>query len=62
MEGQSCLNVLDRRNEMAMVKLMAHYLRRGYGPRVSFKLARNRYNDTNLARRMIEQNVFGRTK
>lgn len=47
---------------MAMVKLMAHYLRRGYGPRVSFKLARNRYNDTNLARRMIEQNVFGSQK
>ncbi len=28
-----------------MIRLFAHYVRRGYGLRVSFKLARNRYRE-----------------
>lgn len=29
-----------------MFRLFAHYLRRGYGPRISFRLARNRIRET----------------
>lgn len=45
---------------MAKVKLFAHFIRRGYGPRIAFKLARKRYDDTNLARRMLEQNALSK--
>lgn len=41
-----------------MVRLFAHFIRRGYGPRLAFKLARNRHNDANLAVRMLKSNVF----
>lgn len=42
-----------------MTRLFMHFIRRGYSPRLAFKLARNRYNDANLARRLLEQNIFG---
>lgn len=29
-----------------MLRLFAHYLRRGYGPRISFKLARGRVRES----------------
>lgn len=29
-----------------MLRLFAHYLRRGYGPRISFKLARARIRES----------------
>ena len=47
---------------MSKLRLIAHFLRRGYGPRIAFKLARKRYDDTNLARRMLEQTIFGSQK
>lgn len=45
---------------MAKVKLFAHFLRRGYGPRIAFRLARKRYDDTNLAVRMLKSNVLSK--
>lgn len=43
---------------MAKVKLFAHFIRRGWGPRIAYRLACNRYNDTNLATRMLKSNVL----
>ena len=45
-----------------MFRLFAHFLRRGYGPKISFRLARRRYNDTNLAERMLKANIYGSVK
>lgn len=28
-----------------MIRLFIHYIRRGYGPRIAFKLARNRVGE-----------------
>ena len=42
-----------------MLKLFAHYISKGYGPRIAFKLARNRVGESKrIATKMIEQNVF----
>ena len=45
-----------------MVRLFMHFIRRGYGPHIAFRLARNRYNDTLLVTRMLERNIWGNAK
>lgn len=45
---------------MLKIKLFCHFCRRGYGPKLAFKLARKRYDDTNLAARMLKSNAWSK--